>query len=108
MISKTDYAVVSEKALRTGTIGYAYKKHTALPKDSGWRMMYDKDEDMNDLLNPDKVYACKLGKLLKYFPEIKPFLGEKKYTIAEKTGDTFTCTRTDKFRRSDDLATIRR
>ena len=96
MLGKTDYAVVTKKALENGKIGFAYRKQSDGPKDSGWRMMYDRDEDRLDLANPDKVYACDIKKLIKYFPEIKSFLGEKKYTIAEDINGEYVCRKTDK------------
>ena len=58
MFGKTDYAVVTEKALKNRKIGFAYRDRASAPKDSGWRMMYDKDEDKFDLIDPDKLYAC--------------------------------------------------
>lgn len=96
MLNKKDYAVVTEKALKEGHIGFAYRTREGGMHDSGWRMMYDKDEDRLDLANPDKVYACEFGKLLKYFPEIEGFLKEKKYTIVEETDGAYRCTKTDK------------
>ena len=96
MIHKTDYAVVSKKALENGQIGFAYRKQSDGMKDSGWRMMYDKNEDRLDLANPDKVYACDIKKLVGYFPEIKLFLGEKKYTVVEYVGGEYICRKTDR------------
>lgn len=89
MFGKTDYAVVTEKALRNRRIGFAYRDHTNAPKDSGWRMMYDKDEDKFDLINPDKLYACDIKRLIRHFPEIEAFVKEKNYTIAELVGEQY-------------------
>ena len=96
MIRKTEYAVISLKALTNKHIGFGYRKEADGPKDSGWRLMYDRDESELDLVNPDKVYACEIGRLLNYFPELKEFLGEKKYTIVEEVDGGYTCKRISK------------
>ena len=93
MFSKTDYAVVTEKALRNRRIRFAYRDRTNEPKDSGWRMMYDKNEDRLELVNPDKLYACDIKRLTRYFPEIETFIKEKVYTVAEYHVDKFELTR---------------
>ena len=46
-------------------------------------MMYDKDEDKFDLIDPDKLYACDIKRLIRHFPEIETFVKEKIYTVAE-------------------------
>jgi len=96
MINRKDYAVVTEKALRSGHIGFAYRKRAVRPHDSGWRMMYDKQEDRLDLANPDKVYACDIGLLLDHFPELEAFLKEKKYTVVEEADGSYRCALSDR------------
>lgn len=96
MIHKTNFAVVSKKALENGHIGFAYRKPSDGPQDSGWRMMYDRNEDALDLANPDKVYNCTIGRLLKRFPEIKTFLNEKTRSVVEEIDGDYKSFRTDK------------
>lgn len=91
MLSKTDYAVVTEKALKSGKIGFAYRDKVGGAKDSGWRMMHDKNEDPYDLINPDKLYACDLKRLIRHFPEIQSFIKSKPFTVVALSGDQYEC-----------------
>lgn len=88
-------AVVTKKALETGQIGLAYRVGSREAKDSGWRMLYDRNEEALDTANPDKVYVCELHRLLLYFPDIEQFLKEKKYSVMERKGTRWACTGRD-------------
>ncbi|MBQ8987911.1 MAG: DUF2185 domain-containing protein [Lachnospiraceae bacterium] len=96
MINKSDYVVVSKKALEEGRIGFAYRDGSRAPKDSGWRMMHIRDEDSLNLANPDKVYACDIRKIIKYFPDLTDILGSRSYSVWEKTGDKWELLGRDK------------
>ena len=96
MLNKSEYVVVTKKALENKEIGFAYRIPAEGMKDSGWRMMYNKSENKLDLANPDKVFACDIKDLLKYFPEIEEFLKEKKYTYVEYINGIYIKKKTDK------------
>ena len=80
------FAVITRKALVNGSIGLAYRNHGASAGDTGWRFLYDRNEDPLDTANPDKVYAANLARLQEYFPEIRGFLKAKNFTVLENTG----------------------
>ena len=95
-VKKSEYVVVTRKALKKREIGFAYRIVPESMKDSGWRMMHDRNENKLDLANPDKVYVCNIKDLLKYFPEIEEFLGESKYTVVEKISGRYQMKKSDK------------
>lgn len=64
-------AIVTEKALKKGQIGFAYRAGSREGKDSGWRFLFDDSEDPLDTSNPDKVYICEMDRLKKYFPSLE-------------------------------------
>lgn len=96
MINKNDYVVVSRKALEQGHIGFIYRDRSSSAHDSGWRMMYDKDENRLDLANPDKVYACDIKKLLKYFTDLAEIIKSRTFSVWQKQEDQWQLLGRDK------------
>ena len=90
------YGVITVKALTEGHIGFAYKGVNHEGGETGWRLLYDKNEDPLDTSNPDKVYVCDIKKLVKYFPELKPFISDRHCYVFEEKDGAYVCTGTSK------------
>ena len=84
MIYKNQNVCVSRKAIQEGHIGFAYRTNKNSGDDTGFRLMYDKNESAIDLANPDKVYICKIKKFLVYFPEVEEMLHGKTGSVWEE------------------------
>ena len=81
-------AIVTEKALREGSIGFAYTALSRESGDTGWRFLYDSNEASQDTSDPDKIYICEMRRLQEYFPYLDSLKGKGNYE--RRNGQWFT------------------